>query len=126
MTWPFGASSTTATSWPSGNCSPILIRFPDHCPTGADRPDDVRLRQCASAVFAASDRRGMFTVEANQQDPAVAAAVATSIETSLPFLVTLTAAAVTLSRLARSIADATAERCEPTMPAAPSTTISGV
>ena len=50
----------------------------------------------------------------------------TSIETGFPSLVTLTAAAVTLSRLARSIADATAERCEPTMPAAPSTTICGV
>jgi len=34
MTWPFGASSTTATSWPSGNCSLILRGPPDHCPTG--------------------------------------------------------------------------------------------
>ena len=72
----------------------------------ADRPDDVRLRQCASAVFAASDRRRMFTVEANRRDPAIAAAGANLDQNELAFLVTLTAAAVTLSRLARSIADA--------------------
>jgi len=80
----------------------------------ADRPDDVRLRQGASAVFAASDRRSMFTVEADQQDLPLPLPEPTSIETSLPLLVTRIAAAVTLSRLALSIADPTAERCEPT------------
>ena len=41
-------------------------------------------------------------------------------------LVTLTAAAVRPLRLAFSMADPTSPRSEPTMPAAPSTTISGV
>jgi hypothetical protein len=50
----------------------------------------------------------------------------TWIETCSPFFATLTAAAVWPLRLAFSIADPTSPRSEPTMPAAPSTTISGV
>ncbi len=51
----------------------------------------------------------------------------TWMETCPPSLfVTLTDAAVRLSRFAFSIADPTSWRCEPTSPAAPSTTISGV
>src|SRR5258708_7589525 len=83
MIWPSGASSTTATSWPSGNRSLIWSGAPDHCPTERNDLTMFASSNVRPPFLSAADRCRMVMVKADEKDLAGAAAGA-DLDGNLP------------------------------------------